>query len=148
MSDQLDLFGGGEEPTPSPPTEYDDEPRDRETAVATSIAGAHARNSDPATSHEAARALDIKTRCAEVLYAIWYPYKLWDFTDGELAARIPTMERAVVARRRKDLENLGIVIPKFQWVKGAAKQMSRTGVAGRSELVWTIHPTEEKPPPR
>lgn len=144
MNDQLDLFGAGD-PPPAPAEPPAEPGRDRDEAVARSVAGRHARAGDPRTSQEAAAAVDISARCAEVVRAIWYPSKLRDFTDGELAARLPDMDRNVVARRRKDLEDLGIVIPVFEWKDGGAVQRSRTGVKGRPELVWTMHPAERPP---
>lgn len=119
--------------------------RTTDEAMLTSQAGRRARTGDPGTSYEAAAAVDINNRCQEVLAVIWtlpFPY---EFTDGELAARIPHMDRNVVARRRKDLEILGIVIPVFRQRGQKMEQAKRPGVHGRNELVWRPHPAERPP---
>ena len=71
-----------------------------------------ARATDPSTSKAAAEAVDLNKRCAEVL--TWVEFITLGlptdgtFTDGELARKM-SEDRNIVARRRKDLTDLGLV---------------------------------------
>lgn len=94
----------------------------------------HARDTDPWTSHAAAQAVDLNKQCRIVLDAIYaMRFTNSTFTDGELADHIGE-ERGIVARRRKDLGNRGLVEP----VWFGMEQEARVGRRGRSELVWRL----------
>lgn len=94
----------------------------------------HARDTDPWTSHAAAEQVNVNARCREVLAAI-YAMRLSHptFTDGELADFL-NGERSVLARRRKDLCEQGLVEP--VWRDGEYE--TRMGRRGRHEAVWRL----------
>lgn len=97
----------------------------------------YARQSDPVTSREAARLVDLNKRCAEVLTAArrFQQECLSTFTDGELADFMGE-DRNIVARRRKDLVERGKVEPVYASERG--DQLQRLGRRGRFELVWMV----------
>lgn len=96
--------------------------------------GTRVRGSDPDTSRQAALAVDLNARCREVLMAGWLVFDHSNFTDGELAGAVHE-DRNIVARRRKDLVDAGLVAPQSI---DAGDQMARTGQRGRNELVWVF----------
>lgn len=95
----------------------------------------HVRNSDPDTSRRAAEQVNVKESCLVLLAAIWrHRWTLSTFTDGDLAD-LTGEDRSIVARRRKDLQDLyGYVEP--VWRDGA--QEERRGRRGRDELCWML----------
>lgn len=93
----------------------------------------HARAGDPVTSKQAAAAVNLNKRCAEVLAAL-SRYQLDAFTDSDLA-QLTSEDRNIVARRRKDLVDIGLVAPAF----GADGTQDRVpGPRGRWELLWML----------
>lgn len=97
----------------------------------------HSRASDPSTSRDAASQVDLNRRCAEVAEAARQYTLLVDstFTDGELAAFMGE-DRSIVARRRLDLLERGLVEPVYVDERG--EQAQRAGRRGRMELVWRV----------
>lgn len=94
----------------------------------------HYRSSDPATSRAAGEAVDLNARCRECLDAIYrMRFSNPTFTDGELAD-FTNGERSVLARRRKDLVDRGLVEP--VWLDGEYE--TRLGRRGRYEAVWRL----------
>lgn len=94
----------------------------------------HVRPSDPITSKLAAERVDLNARCREVLSAIFAMRHVHStFTDGELADWL-NGERSVLARRRKDLCERGLVEP--VWLDGQYE--TRLGRRGRQEAVWRL----------
>lgn len=66
----------------------------------------HARNTDPAGSRDAAATADLNGGCRRVLSALSMRYGF--VTVAALQSSLPGMERNVIARRLKDLEDLGL----------------------------------------
>lgn len=97
----------------------------------------HARDTDPYTSHIAASMVNINARCKEVLEAArQFSFHVDSiFTDGDLADFMAG-ERSVIARRRKDLTDRGLV----EAVLRDGQQESRMGRRGRPEVLWMLTP--------
>lgn len=94
----------------------------------------HARHDDPATSHEAAAAVDLPARCAQVLGALGQcTYRPRGATCSELQQILATtgvhMDNGWIARRLCDLEESGHVI---------RTDMTRTGSSNRKQTVWVL----------
>lgn len=114
-AEQLDVFGGSV-PLASAP---------------------RSRLSDPDTSVQAGKAVDLNKRCAEVLINILGLVGLAGdrpFTDGALARHM-LEDRNIVARRRKDLADLGLV----EAVRNEhGEQIQQMGRRRRFEFVWQL----------
>lgn len=97
----------------------------------------HSRASDPSTSRDAASQVDLNARCAELLTAVrqFVVYVDGTFTDGELAAYLGE-DRNIVARRRGDLTELGLV----EAVLRDGQPDARKGRRGRPEMLWMLTP--------
>lgn len=94
----------------------------------------HARNTDPSTSHRAATAVDINRKCREVLGVLWsHRFSSPCFTDGDLASWCQD-DRNIVARRRGDLQAMGLVEPVYD----AGEHAERLDGRGRMAKLWTI----------
>lgn len=92
-----------------------------------------ARNTDPATSHEAAGKLtDIATEQQRILTAF---HTIGDMTDSELETYARQQHwpyagtRYYYRRRRSDLKTLGLI---------KATEQRRVNVRGNTETVWTV----------
>lgn len=96
----------------------------------------HSRQVDPHTSQEAGARVDLNKRCTEVLICISQQLSS-PFTDGDIAKAM-FEDRNIVARRRKDLTDAGLVDP---WFGGSfhVGQQSRLGARGRHELLWCLN---------
>lgn len=96
----------------------------------------HVRTTDPTTSRDAFLSVDLNKRCSEVLVGALDGFGTsGTFTDGLLAAFLRD-DRNIVARRRKDLVDLGLVEPVYR--DGEQDQM--LGRRGRMELLWMLTP--------
>lgn len=120
MSD-LTLFGEGDG-TPSP----------------------NARLSDPPTSVAAGNAVKVKESAERVLAALQRAHLGDSFTHGD-AADVVNDDRNIVARRCKDLVDVGLVEPIFKECPaeecgGPHEQASAFGRRGRYELLWRLTP--------
>ena len=97
----------------------------------------HVRSTDPQTSRDAFLSVDLNKRCREVLVGILDGFGYaGTFTDGLLADFLSD-DRNIVARRRKDLLDLGLVEPVYR----DGQQERMTGRRGRDELVWMLTPS-------
>jgi predicted ArsR family transcriptional regulator len=110
VTDQLNIFGGAV-PLASAP---------------------RVRGSDPATSRAAALAVDLPRQCRRALHALWTEGRS-PFTDGDLAGWMQE-DRNIAARRRKDLEQVGLV----EAVVDGGQPAERMGRRGRNELLWQL----------
>lgn len=94
----------------------------------------HARASDPPTSRAAAQSLDLNARCRAALAAAFrLRLRQANFTDSELAAEVGD-DRNIVARRRGDLVEQGLVEPAYC----EFEQVTRLGPRGRHEQCWVL----------
>lgn len=94
----------------------------------------HARHDDPQTSHDAAAAVDLPARCAQVLGALRYVYPAYrGATCSELQHRLAVtgthMDNGWIARRLCDLEKSGHVV---------RTEATRPGSTGRKQTVWIL----------
>lgn len=96
----------------------------------------HVRATDPSTSRRAAESVNVSKSCRRLLAAL-HANRMTTFTDGELAALVID-DRSIVARRRKDMEEAGLVEGVIASEHG--EQLERLGLRGRFELVWCLTP--------
>ena len=91
----------------------------------------HARHDDPQTSHDAAAAVGLSARCAQVLGALRAGPS--NATCSELQRRLAVggvhMDTGWIARRLCDLEESGHV---------ARTDATRLGATGRKQTVWVL----------
>lgn len=96
----------------------------------------HYRNTDPATSRQGP--VNLTKSCQRVLNVIRDSFGVnATFTDGDLAIRCRD-DRNIVARRRKDLVDLGFVEPVGMWTEDGWQATTRMGRRGRQEEVWRL----------
>lgn len=100
------------------------------------LPGLHARRTDPITSQEAGARVHPRS-AMRVLRVIQVATTAYEgdlpFTDGMLAGWCDD-ERNIVARRRKDLVDLGFV----QQVVSFTGPLYQMGPRGRNELLWCL----------
>lgn len=96
----------------------------------------HYRNTDPATSRQGP--LNLTRSCQRVLGVIRDSFGVnTPFTDGDLAIRCHE-DRNIVSRRRKDLQDLGLVEPVGMWTSEGWEPTTRMGRRGRAEQVYRL----------
>lgn len=98
--------------------------------------GHHYRGTDPATSRQGP--VNLTKSCQRILGVIRDSFGVnATFTDGDLAIRARD-DRNIVARRRKDLVDLGLVEPVGVWTSEGWEPTTRMGRRGRQEEVWRL----------
>ena len=96
----------------------------------------HYRATDPATSRQGPH--NLTRSCRRVLAVIRDSFGVnATFTDGDLAIRCHE-DRNIVARRRKDLLDLGMVEAVGVWTENGWQPTTRMGRRGRQEEVWRL----------
>ena len=96
----------------------------------------YARSTDPATSKQGPH--NLTRSCRRVLAVIRDSFGVnATFTDGDLAIRCHE-DRNIVARRRKDLVDLGLVEAVGVWTQDGWEPTTRMGRRGRMEEVWKL----------
>lgn len=96
----------------------------------------HYRNTDPATCRQGP--VNLAKSCQRVLSVIQDSFGVNStWTDGDLAIRVHE-DRNIVSRRRKDLQDLGLVEPVGVWTENGWEPTTRMGRRGRAELVYRL----------